>query len=458
MTALDFFYDEFVAFCNKYDLVEQFNKGLQIKGFPYELSCKPFILSRLSPEIFNYSLHWAETPAPKSHSWGEIHDLWIKKSVEIENSFKKKSKVFESFPVYYFKYEGFDYLDYVSDHIRQLYYADQLIPVRVKDAEQVDIKNGCPKGVHIISNMSMWALKMVTKYKGVVEYKEYDLGKNIIRMSDKFASIMKAFPAGLSIILELNPSKKVNYLDIDYSTGKVSYLPIEKTLKKDFESVRAYVDSNRKTTTIGRLFNKFNWAPYLDRCDIERISNFVSGCGETLSVEIWEPEKIRIAYLEDNYAEELRCIKSTLHNSCMRRAECQDFFEFYEKADAKIAVALDEKGKICVRAILWQINDSLYFLDRIYSISPFYYVKFAKAVASKVPIDFYKVDRTIYSIKTLTEVEMPVYRLFRPKLINYEGLVPYVDTFYIFDSTRGELLTDTKIFRLQTTEGNLIYI
>lgn len=62
MTALDFFYDEFVAFCNKYDLVEQFNKGLQIKGFPYELSCKPFILSRLSPEIFNYSLHWAETP------------------------------------------------------------------------------------------------------------------------------------------------------------------------------------------------------------------------------------------------------------------------------------------------------------------------------------------------------------------------------------------------------------
>ena len=302
--------------------MEQFNKGLQIKGFPYELSCKPFILSRLSPEIFNYSLHWAETPTPKSHSWREIHDLWVEKSVEIENSFRKKSKVFESCPVYYFKYKGYDYLDYVSDHIRQLYYADQLIPVRVKDAEQVDVKNGCPKGVYIISNMSMWALKMVTKYKGVVEYKEYDLGKNIIRMSDKFASIMKAFPAGLSAILELNPSKKVNYLDIDYNTGKVSYLPIEKTLKKDFESVRAYVDSNRKTTTIGRLFNKFNWAPYLDRCDIERISNFVSGCGETLSVEIWEPEKIRIAYLEDNYAEELRCIKSTLHNSCMRRAEC----------------------------------------------------------------------------------------------------------------------------------------
>lgn len=117
MTALDFFYDEFVAFCNKYDLVEQFNKGLQIKGFPYELSCKPFILSRLSPEIFNHSLYWAETPTPKSHSWREIHDLWIEKSVEIKNSFKKKSKVFESFPVYYFKYKGYDYLDCVSNHI-----------------------------------------------------------------------------------------------------------------------------------------------------------------------------------------------------------------------------------------------------------------------------------------------------------------------------------------------------
>lgn len=70
MTALDFLYDEFVAFCNKYDLVEQFNKGLQIKGFPYELSCKPFILSRLSPEIFNHSLHWAETPT-QNHIHGE---------------------------------------------------------------------------------------------------------------------------------------------------------------------------------------------------------------------------------------------------------------------------------------------------------------------------------------------------------------------------------------------------
>lgn len=29
----------------------------------------------------------------------------------------------------------------------------------------------------------------------------------------------------------------------------------------------------------------------------------------------------------------------------MRHVECQDFFEFYEKADAKIAVALDEKVK-----------------------------------------------------------------------------------------------------------------
>ena len=104
------------------------------------------------------------------------------------------------------------------------------------------------------------------------------------------------------------------------------------------------------------------------------------------------------------------------------------------------------------------VQTTLYFLDRIYSISPFYYVKFAKAVASKVPIDFYKVDKTIYNIKTLTEVKMPAYKLFRPKLINYEGLVPYVDTFYIFDSSCGELLTDTKIFRLQSTKGNLIHI
>lgn len=68
MDVLDFFYEEFVTFCNELDLVEQFNKGLRIKGYRYELSCKPFILSRITPDIFNCSLRWIGTPSPKDLS------------------------------------------------------------------------------------------------------------------------------------------------------------------------------------------------------------------------------------------------------------------------------------------------------------------------------------------------------------------------------------------------------
>ncbi len=451
MDVLDFFYEEFVTFCNELGLVEQFNKGLRIKGYRYELSCKPFILSRITPDIFNCSLRWIDTPSPKDLSWKEVHELWSNREESLKEKLKKKAHTLDPITLYYSDSE-YDYKEYLHGSIRELLWQGQLVPIRTFDT--MGFRKPPKKGARVISSVSSWILTSITECDVPIKFEEYDLDRNIIKMSDKFTSVMKEFPAGLDAILELNPSPKLNFIDIDFNTGKVSYLPIEKIE----QCSNPWESSNRRTTTIGRLLNKFNWKPYLDRCDIERISNFVSGYGENFSVEIWEPEKIRIAYLEDNYAEELKCIKSTLHNSCMRHAECQDFFEFYEKADAKIAVALDKKGKVCARAILWQINNSLYFLDRIYSISPFYYVKFAKAVASKVPIDFYKVDKTIYNIKTFTEVKMPGYKLFRPKLINYEGLVPYVDTFYIFDSTCGELLTDAKIFRLQSTKGNLIHI
>lgn len=140
----------------------------------------------------------------------------------------------------------------------------------------------------------------------------------------------------------------------------------------------------------------------------------------------------------------------------MRFPECQDFFEFYERAHTKIVVALDEKKKICARALLWKINDSLYFLDRIYSISPFYNVKFAKIIAKQFPIDFYKVGKTIYDMKTYSESPIPSYRIFREGLVNYTGPVPYVDTFCIFDSVRGELLTTSGLYRLHNTGGQLI--
>lgn len=449
MDVLDFFYEEFVTFCNELGLVEQFNKGLRIKGYRYELSCKPFILSRITPDIFNCSLRWIDTPSPKDLSWKEVHELWSSREESLKEKLKKKAHTLDPITLYYSDSE-YDYEEYLHGSIRELLWQGQLVPIRTFDT--MGFRKPPKKGARVISSVSSWILTSITECDVPIKFEEYDLDRNIIKMSDKFTSVMKEFPAGLDAILELNPSPKLNFIDIDFNTGKVSYLPIEKIE----QCSNPWESSNRRTTTIGRLLNKFNWKPYLDRCDIERISNFVSGWGEELNVEIWDSERIREGYLEDNYAEELDCISSTLHHSCMRFPECQDFFEFYERAHTKIVVALDEKKKICARALLWKINDSLYFLDRIYSISPFYNVKFAKIIAKQFPIDFYKVGKTIYDMKTYSESPIPSYRIFREGLVNYTGPVPYVDTFCIFDSVRGELLTTSGLYRLHNTGGQLI--
>lgn len=458
MTALDFFYEKFVAFCNEYDLVEKYNKGLAVRGYYYDLSCKPFILAKLTSCIFDHTLNWVHTPSPERYSWNEIHLRWRDRWEDLKIELKNLKDSLEPTTIHFYRANSL-YMDNLPGNIQGLYYREQVVPIRECPLEDFDSIGHYkyPKDASALGHFSTPLLEMIFKCESPVEFKEYCV-EDAVKMSNNFISVMQEFPAGMSAILEIGTPKKVDYLDIDRLTGKVSFLPIEKTHRKGFSPLNAYSDSNRKTTTIGRLLNKFNCSSYLSRCDIERISNFISGSGENLKVEIWDSSRIKEAYLCDNYAKELTCIKSTLHNSCMRHSKCQDFFEFYEKAHAKIAVALNAEKKICARALLWEINDSLYFLDRIYSISPFYYIHFARIVASMVPIDFYKVDRTIYNVNTHSEADYPAYRLFRKELIDYKGPVPYVDTFNIFDAVRGELLTEAKVYNLHDTEGNLITI
>lgn len=458
MTALDFFYNEFVAFCNKYDIVEKYNKGLALKSYYYDLSCKPFILAKLKPNIFDHTLNWSQTACSEGHSWNEIHCLWRDRWNELRIELKKLKDSLEPTVIHYYRGNS-SYIENLPSIVQGLYYREQVVPIIEYPLEDVDPirKYKYPEGANALGHFSSLLVDTILECKSPIEFKEYRV-EDTVKMSHDFLSTMKEFPVGMSAILEIGTPKKVDYLDIDRMTGKVSFLPIEKTLRKDFSPLNAYNDSNRKVTTIGRLLNKFNCNGYLDKCDIERISNFLSGCGEHLKVEIWDSNRIKEAYLSDSYAKELACIKSTLHNSCMRYPKCQDFFEFYERAHTKIAVALNSEGKICARALLWEINDSLYFLDRIYSISPFYYIRFAKTVADMVPINFYKIDRTIYNINTHLEDNYPAYRLFRKELIDYKGPAPYLDTFNIFDAARGELFTEAKMYNLHDTEGNLIEI
>lgn len=98
-------------------------------------------------------------------------------------------------------------------------------------------------------------------------------------------------------------------------------------------------------------------------------------------------------------------------------------------------------------------------MDRIYSNSPFIIVKFAKTVAEKYPIKYYRVDRKLYDIATHMEVTIwPNYVISRKNLINYHGPFPYVDTFNVFNPFTGELWSSANVYNLHDTDGNYLKI
>lgn len=466
MNLLDYFYNEFVSFCEEFNAVAAINNAW-LKSHGFDLGCRQFVISVIEPGVINNTIHWSSNPAPSGTDWSDLNALWSERCWKIghpDNIAKVKKEYSDPITVYYVTDRNY-HMKY-DDEVR-----DTLYDIRPTTFREIDLlecnfqtdavpeyTNIPGQYVGIIINYPTWLFQNVVTQTEKLVFKELPKN-NIIHVTSNFLSAIASFPAALACIYELGYDSKINYLDIDTTTGNVSYLPVDKTLKSDFDINTVYTNSNRKVTTIGKLLNKFNRSDYISKCDMERISTFFSGFKTDLNVEIWDSDRISEAYLFSNYADELTCIVSTLHKSCMRYEECQPYFEFYEKAEAKIAVALDSNKRICARALLWQIDDNLYYLDRIYSNSPFIIVKFAKTVAEKYPIKYYRVDRKLYDIATHMEVTIwPNYVISRKNLINYHGPFPYVDTFNVFNPFTGELWSSANVYNLHETNGNYLKI
>lgn len=458
MNLFDFIYNEFISFCNEHNATDAINNAW-IKRYGFDLGCKKFVLSNMSPNIINNTIHWSSSLCPPNRSWAELDGLWGERCYDIISpSCLDTTKYPDPITLYYIKDSSC--IEYYSDELLCILLGNPLTTFRELNFSEcgfdfpVSIDNVDVDNIKFITNYPSWMLKKIVIPSKNIVFKELSKN-NIVTISERFLNAIKYFYGALACIYELGYESKVDYLDMDVNTGNVSYLPIDKTLKPDFDVSTAYTNSNRKVTTIGKLLNKFNCSEYLSKCDIERISTFFSGFKTKLNIEVWDSYRIKDAYLFKNYAPEMDCITSTLHKSCMRYEECQEYFKFYEMAEAKIAVALDKNRLICARALLWQIDKDTYYLDRIYSNSPFIVVQFANAVAKKYPIKYYRVDKKIYDISTHIELpKWPNYKIFRKNLINYNGPFPYVDTFSVFAPLTGELSTPIGIFNLHDTGGN----
>lgn len=175
----------------------------------------------------------------------------------------------------------------------------------------------------------------------------------------------------------------------------------------------------------------------------------------TSQMSIIEGEKIRWAYLQENYTDG----GGTLGSSCMKDRQCQKFFDIYvdNPEVCKMVIFSDVDGKVRSRALLWKCTDESkldYYLDRIYTR----YDRDAEMVRNFVSEKYkdFKIgfhgDR-ISSSPNEVKISPKEYKLY-----------PYVDSFLFYYPSLGILRSvnhedkDCLCFKLRETNGHAVVI
>lgn len=441
MTAIDVIYDEFLKFLEEYGITESFRRGCARKGYT-NFDNKELFYIHLNNEVINHSLVWRETPITSNYEWSDIHRLWSRRYTELIDKIDYSS--LEPVTVYAVP-DNYSFLDpLIRINCVYLRYASSLL---------ADNYNNVNTKTIIATLYDTSIIDKIILGGGKIKLEQLT-EKDFITCSNNVYDLLQCVSL-LGVFVLALPYKEIirNYIDVDTETGRVSYLPSTKQSDDPWHS------TSRQKTSIGRLLKQLDVDNLLDNCEIEKISNFFSSLGSNLNIQVWDSPRIPEAYLEDNYANKLGCINSVLHNSCMRYDRCQPYMQFYVKAKAKIVVVLNPENKILARALLWKISnkDNVYYLDRIYSVSPFYVMRVVNYVKQHYNIEYYRIDRDFKSAKTNSDVfpeELIHYRIFSEDLKNYEGPYPYLDTFPVFNYREGTLQMKYDIKMLHSTGGS----
>jgi hypothetical protein len=182
-----------------------------------------------------------------------------------------------------------------------------------------------------------------------------------------------------------------------------------------------------------------------------------------IKLELVSGEEIRKWYLVDNYVAGSE--STDLGRSCMRKPECQTYFEIYEKNPevCKLLILkseptdLDKTPKIKARALLWTIdNQSLgyadyLYLDRIYFVNKddiSYFHKWCKKNKVEFAYDNYSMGRDIKALQASAEVQLGD---------DTYSEYPYIDTFGYYDPENHRLKQqidgEVELYKVQNTDG-----
>lgn len=115
-------------------------------------------------------------------------------------------------------------------------------------------------------------------------------------------------------------------------------------------------------TKPGRLVKRYGMATR----DVEIFNNRLLSHYIKYETKILSGNDIKWAYLERNYTTG----GGQLNNSCMRGESKQSVIDFYANCEkTRLMVFLDDDGKVSARAIIWDLDNGIQMVDRIYTVA-----------------------------------------------------------------------------------------
>ena len=290
--------------------------------------------------------------------------------------------------------------------------------------------------------------------------------------SDEFRNILKSMPKS-GIAQSLLTSEDSNQtldiytlIDITEKNDTISLIQVNRITRgnpdlgetlpyniRDKKSGSEFWNKARTEIKIGRWVTRIFTEVHKTDLPASKIEEFVNlyksiiDGSDVDNFELVEGEDIRKWYLEKNYESR----KGELGNSCMRHTSCQPYLDIYVKnpdvCKLLILRSKSDPDKIIGRALIWKLENSKYYMDRVYTINNSDQILYENWANSKKMSKYTDYDDTFMSIQ-LGDFEYKTY--------------PYMDTFSVYSrvekklSNNEDLWPDSGYIKIQETDGEFI--
>lgn len=267
--------------------------------------------------------------------------------------------------------------------------------------------------------------KLYEKYRfekhSLILERSIEVGDNLLQKLNKINSPLSRKVKNFLNSGDIKDNVKVTKIDFDENDNKVFTLTDEKGDERKFK--------------FGKLLKYLGFSDEIKGYEIENfISNFKKS--DTSNLELRKGKDILKSYLCDNYDDSKG--HGNLFNSCMRFNRAQDYLEIYTANPSQVAclTLLNPKNKrVQGRALIWELDNGKYYMDRIYVVN-----KEMESIFNK-----YAHDNEIEQGSPSDDVTLKVGGKF--------DYYPYMDTFKYYTPSMSLLSANDGDLLLTSTSG-----